>query len=200
MYFPWKTLHFSDNYSSFLIKVPVISDWQRSTFENVLSFTHINVTFKLFKLFLTEEKTEKKSQIQKNNNKRSKEKENIGKTKIERKRDVSFIYPHASVLLVKEGTTKTGSPNLLSVSPCFWIDFSDKVQNHFSTPLHPLLPLSLTLFIISSHISTCSLTHNPHGCLKSVLEYKDSSIHSEFSTQRCPWHKRKKYVNNRHMC
>lgn len=96
-------------------------------------------------------------------------KENLGKTKTERKRDVSFIYPHASVLLVKEGRTTTGSPNLLSVSQCFRIDFSDKVQNHFSTPLHPLLPLSLTLFIISSHISACSLTHNSHGCLKYIL-------------------------------
>lgn len=55
-----------------------------------------------------------------------------------------------------------GSPNLLSVSPCFSIDFSDKVQNHFSTPLHPLLPLSLTLFIISSHISACPLTLGPY--------------------------------------
>lgn len=75
-----------------------------------------------------------------------------------------------------------GSPNLLSVSRCFSIDFSDKVQNHFSTPLHPLLPLSLTLFIISSHISACSLSLNPHGRLKTVLEYKESSMHSESNT------------------
>lgn len=81
-----------------------------------------------------------------------------GKKSRERGRDVSFIYPHASVLLVKEGRTMAASPNLLSVSPCFAIDFSDKVQNHFSTPLHPPLPLSLTLFIISSHISARSLS------------------------------------------
>lgn len=102
-------------------------------------------------------------------NKRSK-KENVGENKDRRKeRDVSFICPHASALLVKEGRTTTGSPNLLSASLCFAIDFSDKVQNHFSTPLRPILLLSLTLFIISSHISACSLTHNPHGCWKSAL-------------------------------
>lgn len=77
------------------------------------------------------------------------ERENMrSRKKRQKEGDVSFIYPHASVLLVKEGEdTRALSPNLLPASPCFSIDFSDKVRNHFSTLLHPLPSLSFLSFI-----------------------------------------------------
>lgn len=83
----------------------------------------------------------------------------LKRQKEQRERDVSFIYPHASVLLVKKREdTGALSPNLLPVSLRFSIDFSDKVRNHFSTLLHPLLLpslpcLSLSLSLPLSHIS-----------------------------------------------
>lgn len=79
----------------------------------------------------------------------------LKRQKEQRERDVSFIYPHASVLLVKKREdTGALSPNLLPVSLRFSIDFSDKVRNHFSTLLHPPRPcLSLSLSLPLSHIS-----------------------------------------------
>lgn len=93
------------------------------------------------------------------------------------KRDVSFIYPHASVLLVKEGEDMRAlSPNLLPMSLCFSIDFLKSgiiFQLSFipflSLPC-PSLSLSLSLGPSSSHISAHTLPLYPHRCLKRVLE------------------------------
>lgn len=92
----------------------------------------------------------KQKMVLRGRNTRTARREYLKERKRKKERDVSFIYSHASVPLVKEGEdTRPLSPNLLPVSPCFSIDFPDKVQNHLSTLLHrlPLPSVSVSLFI-----------------------------------------------------
>lgn len=110
-----------------------------------------------------------------------------------------------SVLLVKKREDMRAlSPNLLPVSVCYSIDFSDKVQNHFSPLLHrlrlpslsvsPFISFSLSLSHISGH--ALHLWLGSHRCLKGCLSPKSCAdgAHTAQSTWRCPWDKHTKYI------
>lgn len=83
----------------------------------------------------------------------------MGKTKIERKREMSLLFTlMLQYSLLRRGGQQLDHPICCQCLRVSELIFLTKSRIIFQLPFILLLPLSLTLFIISSHISACSLT------------------------------------------